>query len=193
MRYVVVIGNFLFHIKLYYCNRLNLYFTSNFVNVMEVSNWVAGKFDKLALFFSLISSLSPMSILFFFFISIFLSHHTSSFFFSSQFPTFSHHIYLPNKCLSLFFSILVSLFISPTSISYFFSFLFFILISLFLSPTFMSMFLSLSLSLSFLFFLISLSLFLLSVSQNSNLSTNYKTYLSNFHFTLIFTNSKFSL
>ena len=33
----------------------------------------------------------------------------------------------------------------------------------------------------------------LSISQNSNLSTNYKTYLSNFNLTLISTNSKFSL
>ena len=38
MRYVVVIGNHLFHIELYCCNRLNLYFTSNFVDVIEVSN-----------------------------------------------------------------------------------------------------------------------------------------------------------
>ena len=45
----------------------------------------------------------------------------------------------------------------------------------------------------FFFFHISLSLFVLSISQNSNLFTNYKTYLSNFHLTLISTNSKFSL
>ena len=95
MRYVVAIGNFLFHIELYYCNKLNLYFTSNFVDVIEVSNWVTGRFEKLTLFFSLISSLSLMSILFFSLSSQYFSPHMSSLFLSSQFPTFFHHIYLP--------------------------------------------------------------------------------------------------
>ena len=95
MRYVVAIGNFLFHIELYYCNKLNFYFTSNFVDVIEVSNWVTGRFEKLTLFFSLICSLSLMSILFFSLSSQYFSPHMSSLFLSSQFPTFSHHIYLP--------------------------------------------------------------------------------------------------
>ena len=51
LRYAVAIGNLLFHIELYYYNRLNLYFTINFVDVIEVSNCVARKFGKLALFF----------------------------------------------------------------------------------------------------------------------------------------------
>ena len=84
LRYVVTIGNFLFHIELYYCNRLNLYFTSNFVDIIEVSNWVTGEIDTI--FFSLISSLPPMSIHFFFsYLNISLSPHMSSFFFLSQF------------------------------------------------------------------------------------------------------------
>ena len=37
LRYAVAIGNLLFHIELYYYNRLNLYFTSNFVDLIEVN------------------------------------------------------------------------------------------------------------------------------------------------------------
>ena len=48
------------------------------------------------IFSSLISSLSPMFVPFFFSHLNILSHPCmSSFFFSSQFPTFSHHINLP--------------------------------------------------------------------------------------------------
>ena len=142
LKYIVAIANLLFHIKLYCCNRLNLYFTSNFVDVIEVSNWVAGKLGKLTLFFfSLISSLSSMSIPFFFFSSQYFSftHACLLFFFShlnflcflttSIFLFFSHLKFNSHPCLSLFFFlffffflILVSLFISLTSISYFFAF-----------------------------------------------------------------------
>ena len=202
MRYVVAIGNFLFHIELYYCNRLNTYFTSNFVDVIQVSNWVAGKFEKLALFF-FINFLSLTHVYpFFSLISIFLSHHTCLPFFShlnfplslttSIFLFFSRLKINSHMPISLFlflfsFLILVSLFISPTSISYFFAFFF-------LNLKF-SLSLSLSPSLSFFFSLFFHFTFppFLSISQNSNLSTNYKTYLSNFHLTLISTKSKFSL
>ena len=111
MRYVVAIGNFLFHIELYYCNKLNLYFTSNFVDVIEVSNWVTGRFEKLTLFFSLISSLSPMSILFFFSSQYFSLTTRLPFFSHLNFPlslTTSIFLFFLNskltyKCLSIFF------------------------------------------------------------------------------------------
>ena len=113
MRYVVAIGNLLFHIELYCCNRLNLYFTSNFVDVIKVSNWVAGKFGKFALFFIYLFPLSHPCLFLFFFSHLNISlSPTRLFFFSSQFPTFSHHIYLPifshlnfnyHPCLTLYF------------------------------------------------------------------------------------------
>ena len=131
-----------------------------------------------AIFFSLISSLLPISIPNFFFSSKYFSHPQMSsffffFFFSSQFPNFlttSIFLFFPisnlththtSLSLSLSLFILVSLFTSPTFISYFFAFFkkkvlkfslsltptsffffFFILVSLFLSPTFISMFFS---------------------------------------------------
>ena len=81
MRYVVAIGNFLFHIELYYCNRLNLYFTSNFVDIIEVSNWVTGEIDTIFFFINFLS-LTHVYPFFFSLISIFLSHHTCLPFFS---------------------------------------------------------------------------------------------------------------
>ena len=114
MRYIVAIYNILFHIKLYCYNTLNLYFITNFVDVIEVSNWVAGKFGKLALFF-FINFLSLTHIYPFFFSSHYFSlTHTSSFFFHLNFP------------LSLTASIFLFFLISNLTITYaklfFFSF-----------------------------------------------------------------------
>ena len=126
LRYVVVLCHLLFHIKLYCCDKLNLYFTSNFVDVIEVNNWVARKFGKFALFFFFISFLTFLS----------LTHAYPPtppppplFFLSSQFPSFSHR----HLSSSFFFSSQISL--TPTSI------FLFLLISI-------SLPLSLSLSLS---------------------------------------------
>ena len=94
LRYVVVLCHLLFHIKLYCCDKLNLYFTSNFVDVIEVNNWVARKFGKFALFFFFISFLTFLS----------LTHAYPPpplFFLSSQFPSFSHK----HLSSSFFFSI----------------------------------------------------------------------------------------
>ena len=100
LKYVVAIVNLLFHIKLFCCNRLNLYFTSNFVDVIKVSNWVAGKFGKFELFF---------------YINFLSLTHIYLFFFSSQYFSFTH------ACLpSSFFLIAISHFISPHLSSYFF-------------------------------------------------------------------------
>ena len=134
MRYIVAIYNILFHIKLYCYNTLNLYFITNFVDVIEVSNWVAGKFGKLALFF-FINFLSLTHIYPFFFSSHYFSlTHTSSFFFHLNFPlslTASIFLFFLISNLTItyaklffffFFSIFVSLFVSPNSISFFFFF-----------------------------------------------------------------------
>ena len=94
------------------------------------------------------------------------------FFFSSQFISFTH-TYL------LFFSHLnFSPFLSPMTIFFFF---FFILVSLLLLPTSLSLSLSLSQFPAFSY---------PHLSQNSNLSSNYKFYLSKFLLSLIYTNSK---
>ena len=109
----------------------------------------------------------------------FLSPSSIPIFFSSQFISFTH-TYL------LFFSHLnFSLFLSSMTIFLLFYFIFshlsfpLSLTPLYLSPFFSSLSLSLSLSLSYPY-----------LFQNSNLSTNYKFYLSKLLLFLIYTNSK---
>ena len=193
---------------------------------------MAGKFGKLTLFFSLVSSLPPMFIPIFL-SSQFLSHtpthvslfililvfsfshsHLFPFFFSSQFhsyprlspyfcflnlkfslslslslsythtPTLFFHLSLPISLthinLPIFSYLNLSLSLSLSLSLFSFLFFFFILVSHFLSLTSISLFFPISLS-------------YLCLSQNSNLSTNYKIYISNFHISLISTYYKFSL